>query len=109
VFVESVRLVAKSAISFFHVRPSVPIYQQGRVPQQFHNGTFTKICRENSNFVKIEQKRRAFYMDPKIRLIVAGDKIATGNISRIYPMYCIILLNITHRTLCSDGNAPMIK
>jgi hypothetical protein len=24
-------------------------------------------------------------------------------------MYCIILLNITHRTLCSDGNAPMIK
>jgi len=42
-----------------------------------------KICRENPNFVKTEQKCRAFYMDPKIPFIVACDKFATGNISRI--------------------------
>jgi len=34
---------------------------------------FIKICRENTNVVKIGQKYRVFYMKTKLQFIVTGD------------------------------------
>ena len=82
-------------MSVFHLyaRPSVRMEQLGSHWADFHEiwclrFFFSKICRENSSFIKIWQERRALYMKTDIHFFIISHWIIL-RIRNVSDKHCI--------------------
>jgi hypothetical protein len=96
------RLIEPSCLS---VRPSVRMEQLDSHWTDFHESLYlnflSKICRENSSFVKICQEQRVLYMETYVHFYISlrsskNEKCFRQKLQRKYTYFCSICPSRPH-------------